>query len=372
MNENTPKQFLGDENYKWFFYESPFAIEISDVNGNLIEANKAYLDLFGVVGGIDQLRRINFFDYLDIPADSKEKLLRGESVSYEREFDFAKVKEQSRYETSRLGTMHLHVIIKPMGLNGKKAATGLLVHVQDVSELKRTGETLKKRMNDVELYLNIITHDLNNYLQTSRGYHEIFMEHLVSFPELAGAFQHSLAGITNATTLLSNISILMKTILPVSYDFQPIDVLLTIIKVHKKLLELFPHKRIELQTENIMPSDSVLADILFEQMMLNLLINAVKFDERELVKIKISARDSIDSKHYVLAITDQGKGIPPEQRKEVFEKYNEFRKKGTGSGLGLFIVKNLIERYKGRIWIESRLPEDYKSGTTFVIELKKI
>ena len=86
-----------------------------------------------------------------------------------------------------------------------------------------------------------------------------------------------------------------------------------------------------------------------------------RFDRQELtVKRNISN---------TISISDQASGIPPEQRDGIFDRYTEFRKSGKGSGLGLHIVKKLVERYEGRIWIESRLPENYKLGTTLKIEL---
>ena len=64
----------------------------------------------------------------------------------------------------------------------------------------------------------------------------------------------------------------------------------------------------------------------------------------------------------MVTVSDYGKGIPDSMKKELF---NRFYSKAKGSGLGLSIVKTLVERYKGKIWIGDRVYEDYKQGTIF-------
>ena len=67
---------------------------------------------------------------------------------------------------------------------------------------------------------------------------------------------------------------------------------------------------------------------------------------------------------------DYGKGIKPEERENLFEKYKSTDKFRKFSGLGLFIVKTLVERYGGEISVESRVADDYTKGTTFIIEFE--
>ncbi|MFX1538641.1 MAG: sensor histidine kinase, partial [Promethearchaeota archaeon] len=132
---------------------------------------------------------------------------------------------------------------------------------------------------------------------------------------------------------------------------------------------LFPTKKIEIKVKA--PSRScILADSLFDGLILNLLTNVVKNDPHEIVKIEIELKPKKEGKKCLLIITDYGTGIAPEQRKRIFERFTEFRKKGQGSGLGMFIVKTLVERYRGNIWIESRVPNDYTQGTRIMIELQ--
>ena len=100
----------------------------------------------------------------------------------------------------------------------------------------------------------------------------------------------------------------------------------------------------------------------FTSVVVNLLENALKYSEQT-VTVKLQ-RD----KNILLSIIDNGSGIPDEEKQKVFEKFyrigNEDTRKSKGTGLGLYIVKNLVERHNGTIQIRNNQP----SGSIFEIE----
>jgi len=64
----------------------------------------------------------------------------------------------------------------------------------------------------------------------------------------------------------------------------------------------------------------------------------------------------------MVTVSDYGKGISDSMKKEMF---NRFYSKAEGSGLGLSIVRTLVERYKGKIWVGDRVYGDHNQGTVF-------
>jgi signal transduction histidine kinase len=76
--------------------------------------------------------------------------------------------------------------------------------------------------------------------------------------------------------------------------------------------------------------------------------------------IKVTVEVFID--HYVIAIEDNGEGIPEDQKSNIFVP--NFTTKTTGTGLGLAMAKDLVEGMKGEIWFESS-----SEGTTFFVRL---
>src|SRR5215208_558513 len=103
------------------------------------------------------------------------------------------------------------------------------------------------------------------------------------------------------------------------------------------------------------------------QVVSNLLTNAIKFTEHGTVSIRIEMRiDNNGSNHAVVSIKDNGQGIDPSIMSRLFEKFATKCDKSTGLGLGLFISKNIIESYGGKIWAENN-PEG--KGATFTFSL---
>ena len=104
------------------------------------------------------------------------------------------------------------------------------------------------------------------------------------------------------------------------------------------------------------------------QTLTNLMSNAVKFSSRDQVVI-VSATD--DGSVVRFTVADSGRGIPPEKRTVIFDRFQQVdtsdsRDKG-GAGLGLAIAKGIVEQHGGRIWVDST----EGVGSTFGFELPR-
>ena len=113
--------------------------------------------------------------------------------------------------------------------------------------------------------------------------------------------------------------------------------------------------------------DIITADTyMIETVLNNLFENALKYSG-EAAHIQVSVQQRNQMCH--ITIADQGPGIPDQEKVKIFEKFyrvgNEISRSKKGSGLGLFISKEFIERHKGLIRCENNVPK----GTKFIIEL---
>jgi two-component system sensor histidine kinase/response regulator len=105
-----------------------------------------------------------------------------------------------------------------------------------------------------------------------------------------------------------------------------------------------------------------------QQVFINLINNAAKFSpEGSSVTINVAETES----EVRVSISDQGLGIPPEAQQHLFERFYRARNvtiaEIPGSGIGLYIVKSIVEELGGNITVESELNE----GTTFIISLRR-
>jgi signal transduction histidine kinase len=70
-----------------------------------------------------------------------------------------------------------------------------------------------------------------------------------------------------------------------------------------------------------------------------------------------------------ISVSDNGAGIPDEEKSIVFYEYFQRSGDNNGKGLGLHIVKSIVDRYDGEVWIEDRIPGDAARGTRVVIQI---
>lgn len=104
--------------------------------------------------------------------------------------------------------------------------------------------------------------------------------------------------------------------------------------------------------------------------LINLLENAIKYSQGEIKSIDISLQQN--DQFIDLCISDHGIGIPDNEKENVFMKFyrvgSEETRSTKGTGLGLYIVKGIVEAHKGKIKIEDRIP----NGSRFIVSLLKV
>ena len=102
-----------------------------------------------------------------------------------------------------------------------------------------------------------------------------------------------------------------------------------------------------------------------QQLFQNLLSNAVNYIDKEKGMVSVSAVS--DKEHHTFIVKDNGIGIPEEYHKKIFNVFESFTKHKDSTGIGLSIVKKIVDMYDGKVWLES----EKGVGTTFFIKLKK-
>lgn len=119
----------------------------------------------------------------------------------------------------------------------------------------------------------------------------------------------------------------------------------------------------------INPDMEVITDPARLKMLLNNLIsNAFKYADRqkEICEIEIGAE--VENQHVTLWIKDNGQGIDPEQQQKIFNMFYRASEDSSGSGLGLYIVREIVTRLNGTIQLKSALGQ----GSTFTLRLPNL
>ena len=138
------------------------------------------------------------------------------------------------------------------------------------------------------------------------------------------------------------------------------------------LLEIKAQKQgITLQFDQEYGNIKVIGDLeRIQQVMVNLIVNAVKHSNKDNTVVTVSFKNNLHNVQ--ISVQDNGQGISSEDQLRIFERFyrvdkSRNRKKG-GSGLGLSIVKHILDAHGEKIYVESEL----NNGSTFFFNLKKI
>jgi len=133
------------------------------------------------------------------------------------------------------------------------------------------------------------------------------------------------------------------------------------------LIQVEKSKKISLSMNCPADLNTEINKIYFDIIVGNLFDNAVKFNNKDIIEIHIAASRQGD--RISISFSDNGPGIPPEEKDKIFEKFYQIEKYFTGNvrgaGLGLTIVKYLVEAHNGKIAVESELDKN----TIFVFDL---
>ncbi len=105
-----------------------------------------------------------------------------------------------------------------------------------------------------------------------------------------------------------------------------------------------------------------------DQILTNLTSNAIKYSPEG---GKVTIKGSYDDGRVLIAVSDEGIGIPKEHLSKVFDRFHRVDNRDTrevgGTGIGLFLVKHLVDAHGGEVWIDSEVGK----GTTFTFSLPK-
>jgi two-component system, sensor histidine kinase and response regulator len=239
-------------------------------------------------------------------------------------------------------------------------------------EIKMAREKLIELNATKEKLFSIISHDLKNSLGSVLNFSDLLMGKLDDLPmdkihEFVGLIQKSSK---NTFELLENLldwSRLQTGKFTRKID--KYDLKAEIQNICMLYNDMASEKNITLQN-NITSELFICCDIEMTKTVLrNLVSNAIKFTHPKGI-ISLNSRESIS--HIEIHITDNGVGIDPGNISRLFSVENNISTPGTGgekgTGLGLMLCKELIEKQGGKIWVESEL----EKGSTFKFALPKV
>lgn len=283
-----------------------------------------------------------------------ERCLAGEVIQY----------EESR--TMANGERRYYAVTYQPHRDGSAEVLGILSLAMDITERRAIQEELARSNQDLEQFAYVASHDLKAPLRAIEILVEWLREDLAGFT--GGEVQQNLGLLTQRTARLHR---LLDDLLAYSRaGRQPgaIADVDTRLLVEDLFVLLAPPATMQLRADDSLPV-LVAQQAPLEQVLRNLINNAIKHHPTRQGSVTVYAQDKGDE--VLFAVEDDGAGIPVEFTEKVFQMFQTLKPRDEieGSGMGLAIVKRIVEWQGGRIWFHGG---PASAGTVFKFTWKKV
>ncbi len=234
----------------------------------------------------------------------------------------------------------------------------ILGYARDVTDLKEYEAELTAQRDNMDVLNKVMRHDIRNDLQLVLAYAE------TAKPHVDAEGKEYLEQVLEAAREAVDITEVARDVTDV--------MLQTEVEPHPKNLRTVLTDVIEatrasnenalVTIEGVLPAVEVRADDMLSSVFRNLLKNAIYHNDKPVPEVTVQAEQ--DGDRAVVHIADNGPGIPADRTETVFQE-GEMGLDSEGTGLGLYLVKTLVDRYQGDVSIEDNEP----TGAVFVVEL---
>jgi len=351
---------LSESRYRALFDSSPIAYFTLSMSGNILQINKAAERLLDY-GENDILRR-NLATF--ISGEDKTEIVR-EVVS---EVAQGKSLEDFEMQFQKADGRPIWVSVRASLLEYPDKSSNIGLMATDIDKRKNAEARANNERERANLYLEVMTHDLNNINQSllfSLG----LVENQDAIPErVKSMMQQSSWHIRRSGRMTANMRALLQ-LRESPPTIEEVDLYDYIQNAKFAVEEDFPWKQISLTT-NIKKGEFLVAghEYLY-QVCFNIIHNSLSFDENEVVEIEVNAEQVENLKMVRLEFIDKGPGVPDATKEFIFRRTGSPDEQIVGRGLGLTLVNQIVRSLGGRIKAEDRIDGNHTQGAKFVIML---
>ena len=360
------------DKFREIFEKSPIGILFFDKEGKLTDANVSALEIGGVPS-LNDVIGINIFNKINM-GPKKDELLQKGLIKFQYQANFDNIKKLGIYNPKRSGIVFI-------GLTISVIDSGFLVQIQDITEIKQTEESLKESEEKFQVIANESPISITVYRDNRHLYANPAAEALLGYtkeelfnmdyngfihPDYQNVIEELAKARMKGETKKKRYEVKIITkdgqekwtetsSNLIKYEGSPAIVITSIdITERKNIEEELKEARDNLELKVQKRTEEL------QRVFLNLISNAIKFTKQdEPLKIDISAYKHGENNEYVFIVKDNGIGIEEQYNERIFIIFQRLhtREAYKGTGIGLSIVKRIIERHGGSIWVESKFGE---------------
>lgn len=249
---------------------------------------------------------------------------------------------------------------------GEETIEGWVAVLNDVTELKEL-DRLKSEM------VRMASHDLKNPLMGARAYLDLIRD------EAQASAGDVVTLVDTVEQQLDRMNRIIRGILDLermaqrSTAFQRCDPEDIVANAADEMEHLAAREGVTIKQVITHDGSYVMVDQeQFSRVLVNLIENAIKFTGTHQQQGRVDVHVTSEDGHVVFQVSDNGVGIPAKMQTQIFNRFFRGNQPGvehvSGTGLGLSLVKSIVENHDGKIWFESTVGE----GTTFFVSVPEV
>lgn len=336
-------------------------VEIDALN-RIVVANKHYAAMVGLTE--EDLKDKNIFDIMNLDGENTaimntqlDKLRKGQAGSYELSLKLPNGDKRHWMINSAPRYSDKGFVVGSVGVH-------LDITQQKEWELQKENlvKSLEESNKGLQEYAHVVSHDLKSPLRSVSALATWLYDDYKDQLDESGRYnlkmmQEKIEGMDKLIEGILKYSTVNKD----NLDNTAVDIN-QVIREIKEIIYIPEHVSIKIAN----PLPTILADkTQIHQLFQNFISNAAVNIDKEVGVIEIASTQT--NTHWEFSIKDNGVGIPKEYHERIFKIFESIGSKERSTGIGLSIVKKIIDLYEGKVSVESELGK----GTTFTFSLKK-
>jgi len=359
-------ELIDSENRFKALSEATFEAVLFIDNGVLIDANKSAMKMSGYT-----LKEAIGMPIVNLIAPEYRKLVYGKMISgYNNPYDSVVLKKDG-------SKIDIEIHGRQVNYKGKQIR---IVAIRDITERKENEKRLKELNATKDKFFSIIAHDLKSPFNTMIGFADILIDNFKHLDDKTKKeyINYIREGAENTYKLLENLLLWSRTQNgSISYNPENLNLYLLITETCKPLNQSANNKSIVLNNKVDKNLYINVDKNMFSTIIRNLISNAIKFTPKggniEIgCTIETYGRTSQQGNNpsvMEIYVKDTGVGIAKEKQNKIFDISENTSTKGTekeiGTGLGLILCKEFVEKHGGNIWVKSEV----EKGSEFIFTI---
>ena len=371
LRKAEDKLIESEEKYKYLFDNAQVGLYWSRISdGKFIECNETFAKLFGY-----NTREECLADYIATEhyVDPYQRVEMLEAIRANKEIRGYEILVTKKDGTPIWLSISARMFEKENRIEG--AAIDITKHKKAEHELIESEERYRKAYDKADFYKDLLAHDVSNIfnnINASVQLMKIWKEDYDLSAKEREMIEIIRQQLERGASLVYNVRKLSE-IEEGEMSVKSIDAKKVLDKTIEDFRSRFHERETEISFKAVQEMTNVVGGELLIDAFENLLVNGVIHNDSEKIRLWIYlSKVYHEGKNFVkIEFKDNGLGIIDGSKKPIFERNYKNDRSTGGMGIGLSLVKTIINSYGGQVWVENRVVGDYSQGSNFIILLKE-